>query len=209
MLIWVVDIDGTIADTRPRINAICKKFNVPENKWTEEQVREFTNPDLIKEDKIINGAEKLADLARICGAKLVFLTGRSEMARRPTRIWLENKLNIFDSVPLVMRPDGDMRPTATCKEDVFLKSVYQVYKDAKFIFFEDEELLLRKYAKYGLSLKAPECWSVIRYALLPLSKEEQERRKPLPPEMLVGALQDKIHKDVGKFIASKIIKVKK
>ena len=209
MYIWVVDIDGTCADTRPRIEAISEKSGVPEHKWTQEQVDEFTKPELIKLDAVIPGAENLVQLARRCGAKLVFLTGRSEVARRATRIWLENKLDIFETVPLVMRPNGDFRPTAECKEDVFLRAVDQVYRDANFIFFEDDEELLRRYSKYGLALKAPECWSVIRFLeRLPLSKEEQERRKPLPPEELVGALHDRVHKDVGKARAAKVTKVK-
>jgi hypothetical protein len=38
----------------------------------------------------------------------------------------------------------------------------------------------------------------------PLSPEERERRKPPPPETLVGALQDCVHQE-GKLIASKPI----
>lgn len=163
MYVWIIDIDGSVADTRTRIDAICAKFGVPENQWTREQVIEFTKPEMIKMDAVIPGAENLVELARICGAKIVFSTGRSECARRATRIWLENKLNVFDTVPLVMRPEDDFRPTPVCKEDMFLRSVYQVYRDAKFIFFEDDEELLARYSKYGLSLKAPECWSIIRY----------------------------------------------
>ncbi len=163
MYIWVVDIDGTTADTRKRIDSISAKYGIDESKWGPEQVDEFTDHEIIKNDAIISGAEILPDLARVCGAKLVFLTGRSERARRSTRAWLEHKLDIFDSVPLVMRSETDLRITADCKEDIFLKSVYEVYKDANFVFFEDDIELVNRYSKYGLALKAPECWSVIKF----------------------------------------------
>lgn len=42
----------------------------------------------------------------------------------------------------------------------------------------------------------------------PLSPEEQEKRRPLPPEMLVGALQDPIHRDVGRSRPAKVTRVK-
>lgn len=163
MYVFVVDIDGTVADTRPRIDAISAKYNIDEGAWGPEQVDEFTQPSLIKLDEVLPGAEIVPELARRCGAKLIFLTGRSKRARRATKIWLQNKLDIYDSVPLVMREEGDYRPTPICKEDIFLQSVQRVYEDAKFVFFEDDEDLLKIYSKYGLALKAPECWDVIRF----------------------------------------------
>ena len=41
----------------------------------------------------------------------------------------------------------------------------------------------------------------------PLSKEAQEARKPLPPEMLVGALQDRVHKTSGKLLSATPLKL--
>jgi hypothetical protein len=39
-----------------------------------------------------------------------------------------------------------------------------------------------------------------------MSKEEWEMRKPLPPEILISALQDPIHKNIGR---SKFVKALK
>ena len=39
-----------------------------------------------------------------------------------------------------------------------------------------------------------------------ISKEEWEMRKPLPPEILISALQDPIHKNIGR---SKFVKALK
>lgn len=43
----------------------------------------------------------------------------------------------------------------------------------------------------------------------PLSSEAQEARKPRPPEELVGALQDSVHKNVGKARPTRSKKIKK
>ena len=77
MYVFVVDIDGTVADTRPRIDAISEKYNIDEGAWGPEQVDEFTQAHLIKMDEVLPGSHIVADLARRCGAKLVFLTARS------------------------------------------------------------------------------------------------------------------------------------
>lgn len=45
--------------------------------------------------------------------------------------------------------------------------------------------------------------------LLPLSPEEQGRRKPQPPEELVGALQDRVHRDPGRARAARIVRPKR
>jgi hypothetical protein len=39
-----------------------------------------------------------------------------------------------------------------------------------------------------------------------MSKEEWEMRKPLPPEILISALQEPVHKDIG---CSKFVKASK
>lgn len=45
--------------------------------------------------------------------------------------------------------------------------------------------------------------------LAPLSPEALEARKPLPPEELVGALQDRVHVDVGRARPGRAVKIKK
>ena len=56
-----------------------------------------------------------------------------------------------------------MQDQSGCKEEVFLKSVSEVYRGANFLFFEDNKELLKIYSKYGLALKAPECWKVVTF----------------------------------------------
>lgn len=48
----------------------------------------------------------------------------------------------------------------------------------------------------------------IRKKMKPLSHESQEARRPISPEYLVDALQDPIHKEVGKSRPAKLAKRK-
>jgi len=45
-----------------------------------------------------------------------------------------------------------------------------------------------------------------RPQLTPLSEEESELRRPLPPEILIDALQDSIHSDVGRSRPAKTLR---
>jgi len=163
MNIWVVDIDGTVADTRERIDAIVKKYGVSEGEWHKELTEEFLNDEALKQDKIIEGCEIVAKAARACKAKMFFLTGREEMGREKTRMWLKYHLNIFDSVPLIMRPDKNYGNPAELKEKMFKNTIFKQHPEATFVFFDDDIELLERYSKYGLALKAPECWGIIKY----------------------------------------------
>ena len=164
MLIFVVDIDGTVADTQDRVDEITKKYKLDsQNHWTDEHIDEFTRSVEIKKDGLIPGAEILPELARRCRAKIVFLTGRSSRARDATRVWLKNHLDIFDSVPLIMREDGDLSGPVECKLNVFRNTVLRMYPKASFIFFDDDERLLPEYSQFGMALKAPECWEAIKF----------------------------------------------
>ena len=48
-----------------------------------------------------------------------------------------------------------------------------------------------------------------RIELTPLSREPLEARKPLPPEELVSALQDRVHRDVGRGRAARTARSKR
>lgn len=44
--------------------------------------------------------------------------------------------------------------------------------------------------------------------LLPLSREAQEARKPPPPEELIDALRDRVHRDIGRGRAAQTVRSK-
>lgn len=158
-LIFICDIDCTVADTTHRIDTIMNKID---NKcWGEREIKEFSRPELIKMDKLISKSKQLSELVRRCNAKLIFLTARSEMARNPTRAWLKDKLNISNSVPLLMRDENDFSDAEICKKKIFTNTILNMHPECSFIFFDDNEQVLKMYSEFGLALKAPECWDNI------------------------------------------------
>ena len=112
-------------------------------------------------DKIVEGSEILFDLAEKCKAEIIFLTGRSDYAMGPTIRWLQEVFGCKD-IELIMRPTNQKDGlTADCKEKMFIEHIYNNRPNETFIFFEDEEETVKRYSKYGLVLKSPECWKVI------------------------------------------------
>ena len=160
-IIFVVDIDGTICDSLSRINDIDKDHIGEANYWTPDKIKDFLSYENTIKDKVIVGAEKLFDIAKICSASVIFMTGRNEFAKEATRKWLTDVFKAPSEIPLIMRlKSQDGMSTAECKEQLFLQKIYN--PDNIFIFFEDEERAIETLSKYGLVLKAPECWEVLR-----------------------------------------------
>lgn len=166
--VFVIDIDGTVCDSIPRVKEICNKFDISENDnldaiWTDETMKEFLKEENIMRDAVIPGAEKILEIAARCIAVPFFLTGRNGYARRATRNWLSDKLAVPTNVPLLMRPAHlKSNHTADCKEQIFMEELYTIAGQyTTYIFFEDDIETAKRYSKYGLVFKAPECWSII------------------------------------------------
>lgn len=166
-VIFVIDIDGTVCDSIPRVKAICNRFGVDEDNldsvWTDETMEEFLREENIMGDDVVPGAEKVLELAAKCNAVPFFLTGRNEYARQATRKWLSVKLGVGTNIPLLMRPHHMQKGyTADCKEQIFKEELFSLGGPlATYIFFEDHEETAKRYSKYGLVLKAPDCWKII------------------------------------------------
>jgi len=161
-IVFVVDIDGTVADTMGRIRDLEQRTgSALMTGWGDKETNEFLEPSIMMRDPIINGANRLLDIISSFGATLAFFTGRSERSREQTKQWLTSKLSIPTETPLFMRPDDDYRPTHVCKTDMIERQLLPAYPDSKFIFLEDDAESLKSFSKYGLALKAPDCWNVI------------------------------------------------
>jgi acid phosphatase class B len=158
--VFVVDIDGTVCDSIQRIRDTVAVHG-PVETWTDEVVEEFLSDENILNDKVIPGSERLFELSEKCHAHIVFLTGRNDSKRESTRKWLTEVFKAPKHTPLLMRPyDSRGGWTADCKEQLFLTELYNKVANT-FIFFEDEEDTIKRYKKYGLVLKSPECWKAI------------------------------------------------
>lgn len=126
--------------------------------WTQEQVDEFLDTANAAKDKPFPGAvEAMSHLLNSTLFDVVILTGRTELARGHTRKLLSEQFGVPESIPMFMRSADNDQPTQQCKPDVFLKHVAPQF-GGPFVFFEDEADTLAEYAKYGMALRAPECW---------------------------------------------------
>lgn len=167
-VLFVVDIDGTICNSTPRAIEVNKSIGMTDlddlgNMWPDGVMEEFLREENVMLDEVISGSERLFSIADRCNAKIVFLTGRSDYSRRATRRWLSERFNAPNNTPLFMRPPrmkGNY--SAYCKEEIFKEQVLSIAgPNATYIFFEDRENVLKLYARYGLALKAPECWDIL------------------------------------------------
>lgn len=160
-IVLVVDIDGTVADSRERELEVERKFGTDPDHWKDPELNEFLDSQDITKDKVIPGAELLPEVARAMNADIIFLTGRSERSRHDTRKWLQDNLLAHPDMPLFMRPDEDYRPGGECKGDVFRSQVLPLYEGRQFVFLEDDPSCLRVYRHHGIVLRSPECWSAL------------------------------------------------
>jgi len=158
MFIIVCDIDKTLCDSGVRLDRVIKKCG-SEEIWTEEHLQEFLNPEEIRKDKVVRGAQNINEIAEVCG-RLIILTGRNERSRKDTRNWLWVNLDICEDVPLIMRSDDDFSNPVECKENLFVQNVLNNNPDAHFIFIDDDPKILQMFFIYGMILKAPEVWDL-------------------------------------------------
>lgn len=168
--LFIVDIDGTVCDSSDFVSRLSRKFRTHVDCWNDNHVRIFMEE--VSKRRVLPGAEvlKIMLLRGVCD--VIFLTGRSEkigkaakLGRRLTANWLHGKLGMPKDIPILMRPPGDMRVPSVIKCDVFERQVLAQNPDRVFVFLDDDEKALALYAKYGLTLKSPECWDALSHFL--------------------------------------------
>jgi hypothetical protein len=138
----------------------------------------FYHPTMLAADSPIEtarpGIQRLIELDRANKAALFFLTGRPERTRPSTLSWLTGHL--WPDMPLtrsidlsnedgptvlprlLMRGDADRRHSVQYKE---MQIVQFSGRGESLLFIDDDLRNKEMYSKYGLYLKAPECWSVL------------------------------------------------
>lgn len=154
-MIVFCDIDGTVADNTHRTHLIEGPKETRD--WDA-----FYSPALVMQDTPITAAVlPLKELTQRLGIRFFFLTGRPERIRGTTQDWLLKYFDLREEI--LMRGDRDWRTSSVYKED----SIRSVAAPAKgfpeeYLFLDDDERNFKMYSKWGISLKAPECWSVFR-----------------------------------------------
>lgn len=153
-MIALIDIDGTLADNSQRIGFIQS---------TQKDWDAFYREELVLADRPIVTAQQA--LPKIMKKHITyFLTGRPERLFEVTRLWLRTNFRIDWSqaywARLLMRGNEDHRPAVVYKEER-IKQLWKEHLDAM-LFIDDDDRNTEMYWRYGIFLKAPECWGCIR-----------------------------------------------
>jgi hypothetical protein len=164
-MIVVCDLDGTISDHSHRFHYVQSK---PKN-WPAYYAG-------IPDDPPIAGAQRMLPKLSVQGkAWLMFLTGRPERTRTVTEDWIAKH---FPNVPqpmkgirditfvhghssLLMRTDDDHRPAVTYKTGI--ASYLAAYSNLlPIIFIDDDSRNEELLSQYGIYLRAPDCWDLMK-----------------------------------------------
>lgn len=131
----IADIDGVVADCRHRLRYQAEK-----------NYDEFYGVKMLDDSVIRIGRELLDRLGRGYLAsdrtETVFLTGRPERTRTMTEMWLKVNYITNGNDKIIMRKDGDHRPSDVVKVEMIrdLKKEYgKDWKNFDYIWFVDDD----------------------------------------------------------------------
>jgi predicted kinase len=126
--VYLVDIDGTVAHRGTR------------NPFDESLVHN-DSPNW----PVIN---LVRSLARNSGAKVIFLSGRTDGCWNATAEWLEKYYGAFDG--LIMRPSGDTRKDSIVKSELFDEHIRDKY-NVQYVF-DDRNQVVEMWRSLGLTV---------------------------------------------------------
>lgn len=134
-MIYIFDIDGTLADLTHRLHFI----QGPKKDWT----GFFAN---CEKDAPIPEVGLVATALGVAGHTIIYSTGRSESAREITENWLDAYGLPVGEV--FMRRDGDHREDNIVKSEL-LDAIIEIYGDIAGVF-EDRQQVVDMYRARGL-----------------------------------------------------------
>src|SRR6266850_2585557 len=137
MVIYIFDIDGTIADLSHRLHFIQNK----PAKW-----KEFFLA--CKDDTPIEDVVLVLKALEAGGSRIILVTGRSDIARRETIEWFIDFGIPFDE--LYMRKDGDHREDYIVKSELLDKVLGNHPGREIDAVFEDRQQVVDMYRSRGL-----------------------------------------------------------
>lgn len=178
-MIFVIDIDTTIADNAHRVGllektckiclgrvppqhrAACPNCGNTSARITQESWDKFLMPELLLADTPVPEAQRVISGFKKFGIQHHYLTGRSENLRDVTEKWLVDHFG-FDgnTQKLEMRqPAWDNIRASDYKEARFLELRQQLGENERYVFCEDDKHVFTMYSQYGLVLQCPEAWA--------------------------------------------------
>jgi FMN phosphatase YigB (HAD superfamily) len=147
-MLLIVDIDGTLADWKPRdVEAGGNPGRKNMDKY-KSYVTKLMRPEKLIQDSPIPGMlSLLRGLATREDVKIIYLTGRSEVHRLTTARWL--LLNRFPEADIVMRGETDWRTAASFKTEM-VKELSSGHSNV--MALEDEPEVVEALVKLGATV---------------------------------------------------------
>lgn len=118
----IFDIDGTLANARRREGLLPN--------WDAFHAESVN-------DEPIEATQRIAHALYMAGTRLIAITGRPEKFRDETLSWLAANAIPVESKYLLMRSDGDDRPSAQVKSELALKHCFDLAPEGILCVFED------------------------------------------------------------------------
>jgi hypothetical protein len=138
-MIYIFDIDGTLADLSERLHFITGE----KKDW-----KSFYKSCVT--DKPIPEVIRIARALKAASYTLVFSTGRSTDIYQETKDWLENNGLFGIYARIYMRPEGDHREDSVVKSEL-LDMIIDDYPEEKIMgVFEDRQQVVDMYRARGL-----------------------------------------------------------
>lgn len=139
MIIYVFDIDGTLADLNHRL-----KWVQGEEKNWDKFYEEVDKDEVIKP---IASIFRLLVLFLKPSARIICITGRPERTREATLKWFEEKLGLVPD-EIFMRKNHDYRPDVEVKREWIEKLRKEGYDFE--LAFEDRDRVVKMYRDLGI-----------------------------------------------------------
>lgn len=140
--IIVCDIDGTVADLTHRLHLIRNEEGTKDwKKFFELCFLDKPRKDIIQEVKCdAQGNE----------AALIFVSGRSDVARKDTEEWVKKAFGYLHTPIILMRREKDKRPDTIVKKNIYNKYLkhYNIHR-----VYDDRPSVIRMWQEEGLEVK--------------------------------------------------------
>jgi len=145
-ILFVFDIDQTIANASPRLEAAGKEPSRANKGEYEEWVKSVTNPLIFHEDRPIAGMAYLLRALYDKSPRIgVYLTSRQQQWEKTTQEWLDK--HQFPPFTLYMRDEEDFRSSTDLKETAINVLKYQYSADTVIVVDDDPENTLADVCK--------------------------------------------------------------
>lgn len=166
MTLFVVDVDGTLADFTHRLPLVA----CADPDW-----ETFMSDENLAKDTPQPHARSVLNKLRSHGHMVCFLTGRRVSSRAATEAWLKEHMDWRgpNAEPVFMRGASLANTPASVYKRQQLDHVlahFGLSWSHTLIFFDDDPFVARMYRELGMVCKAPECWEYWDFGLT----DEQE-----------------------------------